>query len=638
MNLKSSHNCHGMKKLFLLLLIPVQLLYGQNNKYDSLEFRFAGEKLTEKKLMLLSQLVDIAFGEDLNIALKYARKGVALAESAGDKNWQPKFYEMQGRMHANLLELDSASGYFNKAMAGYTAVDNKKGQATTYFKIGWVHKKRGEIEKAMAADLKALHLMELINDKLGIAGAYTRLSDDLSQQGRQAEAFDYVKKTIDLCEKNDLKEELTFAYNSAGNISIAMGNYSQALVYYDKTIALSSSINLSSLFLCDFKNSRGNALKRLGRYTEALATYKEGMLLARQVNYANAIAAITANLGEVNLLMGNYNEALKYQLETVRLQEKDADLSNLTENYGHVSTIYEKLGNYPLALEYQKKARVMRDSTAKIESDKAMSNLLTQYETKKKEATITLQQQQLTQQRMVQWLSIGVALLLAGFLFFGYRSYQARTKANRLLAIKNAENELLLKEIHHRVKNNLEVVSSLLALQSAQIDDPNTKDAMLEGQNRVQSIGIVHQKLYQGNNLGAIEMKDYFINLSGSILDSFGAEKRVTIECVMDQLDVDIDTAVPLGLIVNELLTNTLKYAFPEGQNGKVRIKLQRQADGVLHLEVSDNGIGKSGLTQGTGFGGQLVSLLTQQLSGSMREEIKNGTCIYFEFKPGKAA
>ena len=153
---------------------------------------------------------------------------------------------------------------------------------------------------------------------------------------------------------------------------------------------------------------------------------------------------------------------------------------------------------------------------------------------------------------------------------------------------------------------------------------------MQEGQNRVHSIGIVHQKLYQGENLGAIEMKDYFVNLSESILDSFGAEGRVNIELAMEKLNVDIDTAVPLGLIVNELLTNTLKYAFPDNQNGSVRIKLEKQTGGILHLEVSDNGIGKSGITHGTGFGGQLISLLTRQLNGSMKEEINNGTRVSF--------
>ncbi|HVW98910.1 MAG TPA: sensor histidine kinase, partial [Candidatus Babeliaceae bacterium] len=218
------------------------------------------------------------------------------------------------------------------------------------------------------------------------------------------------------------------------------------------------------------------------------------------------------------------------------------------------------------------------------------------------------------------------------------RTVSELNTAQATLLARNAENELLLKEIHHRVKNNLEVVSSLLALQSNQIDDANTKEAMLEGQNRVQSIGIVHQKLYQGKNLGAIEMKDYFINLSDSILDSFGANKRVQVECAMNALNVDIDTAVPLGLIVNELLTNTIKYAFPGGRSGKVQIKLEQKSNGVLQMQISDNGIGKSGAIKGTGFGGQLISLLTQQLGGTIKEENNNGTHIFFEFKSVKVA
>ena len=635
----------GLKSKCLLILAVAGLiclstpgLYSQNTPLDSLEQRFANETTDAPKLELLSQMVGAAFGVDFKTALGYAKRGVALAEKSGDPNWQPKFYEMQGRMHANLAQLDSANLFFDKAMTGYLAVGNKKGQATTKFKIAWVHKRKGELEKAMAADLQALRLMEEINDQQGIADAIGRVSEDLSNQGRHAEALEYALRAVDICKKNDFQQLLRYSLRYAGDACIAMSNPAKALEYYNQAFELTLALGADPTDVADIINSRGNALKRLGKLAEALEDYKVCLANSEKANYPGGISTATANLGEVNLLMGNYAAALPFQLKTIALQEQAGDLSNLTENYGHASTIYERLGDYKLALLYQKKARWMRDSTASLQSDAEMSNLRTQYETEKKEATIALQEDQLAQQRLVQWLGLGVVILLAGFLVFLYFSYQARNRSNQLLAAKNAENELLLKEIHHRVKNNLEVVSSLLALQSAQIDDQGIKDAMLEGQNRVQSIGIVHQKLYQGENLGAIEMKDYFLNLSESILDSFGAEDRVTIECAMDQLDVDIDTAVPLGLIVNELLTNTLKYAFPDGRKGKVQIRLNRNLAGILHLEVSDNGVGKSGVTQGTGFGGQLVSLLTRQLSGSMREEVKNGTTIYFDFNLKKAA
>jgi two-component sensor histidine kinase len=205
-----------------------------------------------------------------------------------------------------------------------------------------------------------------------------------------------------------------------------------------------------------------------------------------------------------------------------------------------------------------------------------------------------------------------------------------------LLETKNEENELLLKEIHHRVKNNLEVVSSLLALQSAGADDINTRNAMKESQNRVRAIGMVHQKLYQGENSETIEMRDYFLNLGENILDTFGAVGKVKLALPMERLELNLETAVPLGLIVNELILNILKYAFPPGQIGNIWIKLEKRINDILHLEVSDDGIGKSGHTDGTGFGSQLISLLTRQLGGIMQEESTDGTRIYFDFKMNK--
>ena len=630
------------KKNFIttVILLFSFVSMAQNSALDSLELLLSNEKNNSKTLALLEEIVATASNSDFKRALVYARKAVKFANKSEFINWQPKFHEMKGRIHANLLELDSASYHFDKALNGYTSIQDKKGQATTLFKIGWVYKKRGLLENAMQCDLKALNLMESINDKAGIAGANTRISEDLYRQERYGEALDYALKNLTFCKKHKLNEELVYSFTNAGSAAIGMGNYNESYNYFNKALTLAKELKFNPISMCDFLNNRGNALKRLGRYSEALMDYENVLKLSQQTNYRNAYATVTANLGEINLLTGNYQEALKYQLQTVKFQEEDNDLSNLTENYGHISTIYEKLGNYPLALEYQKKARIMRDSTAKIESDKTMSSLLAQYDTEKKENTIAAQKTQLAQQRLVQWLSVGVASLLLGFLLFGYKSYSMRTKTNKLLEAKNKQNELLLKEIHHRVKNNLELVKSLISLQSEQIVDTATKDAMIASQNRVQSMGIIHQKLYQGKNLGNVEMKDYFLNLVEGILDTFNLENKIKIECAMEHLELDIDTAIPIGLIVNELLTNALKYAFPENKSGHIFISLSKTSPETLTLQVADNGIGKTkGLApKGTGFGLQLIKLLTQQLNGEMTEDTANGTSILFHFKLNKAA
>jgi two-component sensor histidine kinase len=310
----------------------------------------------------------------------------------------------------------------------------------------------------------------------------------------------------------------------------------------------------------------------------------------------------------------------------------------------YLGEAYQQKGDLPNALIYFKE---YFDQSLIFEKEKNERGL------RENELQINLltQEKKLAYKQNQQIIFIVALLIVLILLALSFRNYKLKQKSNNQLALlnidlesknllldkKNAENELLLKEIHHRVKNNLEVVSSLLALQSEQIDDPNTKEAITEGQNRVNSIGIVHQKLYQGDNLGTIEMKDYFLSLSESILYSYGEKERIELKIIMKKLDLIIDTAIPLGLIINELMTNSIKYAFTKGEKGTITIKLEKQ-NNILHLEVSDNGIGKSDITQGTGFGRQLISLLTLQLNGTMKEIIQNGTTIIFDFKLNKSA
>lgn len=198
------------------------------------------------------------------------------------------------------------------------------------------------------------------------------------------------------------------------------------------------------------------------------------------------------------------------------------------------------------------------------------------------------------------------------------------------------EKEVMLKEIHHRVKNNLQVISSLLSVQSKYLIDRHDVDLFRESQDRVKSMALVHEKLYQSNDLAYIDFPSYIDRLATNLFRSYGGGSG-NIKLFMDVADVklNVDTAIPCGLIVNELVTNSLKYAFPDNRNGTISIIL-RPENGQCLLEVSDDGIGipeNFRIDNSNSLGLQLVTMLSSQLDGTIAIDVTKGTRFTILFK-----
>lgn len=257
---------------------------------------------------------------------------------------------------------------------------------------------------------------------------------------------------------------------------------------------------------------------------------------------------------------------------------------------------------------------VAHDSVTNTEKFRAVEDLSTQYETQKKEATIAEQQEALRQGKIRFWL-------IAGILAIALAAGAALYALTRQLRRRNTEKELLIKEVHHRVKNNLQVLSSLLHLQSRHIQDETALDALREGQSRVESMSLIHQKLYVGDNLAAVDMPDYLHHLGNTLLDAYRLDDgRISISYEIAPLQLDVDTAIPLGLIINELVANSLKYAFPNERKGTIAIALWKNNAGKLCLKVADDGVGKAAaptLKSSTSFGANLVDMLSRKLKGA---------------------
>jgi PAS domain S-box-containing protein len=223
------------------------------------------------------------------------------------------------------------------------------------------------------------------------------------------------------------------------------------------------------------------------------------------------------------------------------------------------------------------------------------------------------------------------------------RDITERRKAEETIQASLREKEALLKEIHHRVKNNLQVTSSLLRLQAAAIDDPATRGMFEETENRIRSMALVHEKLYQSANLSRIDF-GYYIRTLGALLFRSSAiiPENVVLHVSGAEIFLSIDIAVPAGLIVNELLSNALKHAFPVGQLGEIGVTLDERPDGWIRVQIRDDGIGLPAdfdVDRTGTLGLQLVHALVQQIDGRITiEPLHPGTgfVVDFPFERGR--
>lgn len=244
-------------------------------------------------------------------------------------------------------------------------------------------------------------------------------------------------------------------------------------------------------------------------------------------------------------------------------------------------------------------------------------------------------------------------LIILGLLFLIfviiYKCYSSKNEISKDLALKQEkindqsislkklllDKEWLLKELHHRVKNNLQVVISLLNTQSAYLENKDALLAIQDSQNRMFAMSLIHQKLYQNDNLSTIDMHWYIPELVSYLKSVFDADHKIAFLLDIDHVDLDVAQAMPLGLILNEAIINALKYAYPETHKGEVKIFLKEKQDNLYQLIISDNGVGVPDfeLKNRNSLGMNLMYGLSNQIEGAFEVESKNGLSITLNFK-----
>ncbi len=222
------------------------------------------------------------------------------------------------------------------------------------------------------------------------------------------------------------------------------------------------------------------------------------------------------------------------------------------------------------------------------------------------------------------------------------RDITERKRAEEALRASLREKEVLLREVHHRVKNNMQVISSLFNLQAGYTTNEECRGILKEGQTRIRSMSLVHEKLYQSRDMSKIDLAGYIQGLAAHLFHVYLVNpEQVRMETEFEEVSLDINSAVPCGLILNELISNAFKHAFPEGRTGVIKIGLRRGPGGAVELRVADDGVGfPEGLDfrKAESFGLQIVNLLVDQLEATIEIDRTKGTAFTVTFHELKYA
>ncbi len=470
-----------------------------------------------------------------------------------------------------------------------------------------------------------------------------------------------VKKTIEssdlygLAEYNNNVGRYLLLDKSA---SVALKNFKKAKGYVDiylndlNKVKTEKEIQEANLLKGVIEGNIGKSHILLRQYEEALPYLENSVGVIKEYNfgrYSEDVIENTLAIAESYLQLENFLKAKEYLDEDLTLIKT----SHIIKKNKLLASYYDNVEDFRNATFFLKKNARITDSINTTDTSLKTQQLTTiaQYDLKNKSEMIDAQQLEMERARnemqakdeRINLVFISLIFTLLGFAGLVY-AYLKSIKNQRLIAeqkhiIENSlvEKDSLLKEIHHRVKNNLQMVSSLLSLQTKNTRSKAAIAALEEGKTRVKAMALIHQKLYQNDDLSVIEMQGYIESLINSVQSVFkkgGHNINVTIDA--EGVELDIDRAIPFGLILNELVSNSFKYAFPNDDDGKIYIHLRKNGEHGF-FEYTDNGIGLPDDSEervNSSMGIRLMNRLVNQLQSTLNiDKTSEGVRFWFNFK-----
>ncbi|MEP7267217.1 MAG: histidine kinase dimerization/phosphoacceptor domain -containing protein [Saprospiraceae bacterium] len=638
-----------VKLIFTFFSFPLCTLYvfGQAPGKDSLLSKINTTTIDSEKAIAYFDLAQIIRYQDIDLAKKYADTGLTIAQRVNNDYGIHLFDYISGSLaymegnYAKAIEItDSYIDWTIKTR-------NIEREWYALSLLSMCFRESGDFQKGIQSSLRGIEIGVNLNRDDENGFFYNEMGNTYATLKQWDKSNEYFNKSYQLAKKlNYLPGQSVSLRNIASN-NIQLKKYEEAKKLVFECIAI-DSISKFTLGL-----SRSHQL--LARIQEledhpelAIHEYEMAEHFLENESSENDKVIVKQGLAKNYLALNQISKASQYlQLADALAHKLDASELN-SERLKLHADFYEKQGDYKKALA---SLRSFVDKNAKeLNADITLqiTGLHVEFETERKENQIALlsSEKKLAGERLSiskrqTFVSVSAAIIFSLIAYYAYTLWRKTKSQNAQIQKSLSEKETLLKEIHHRVKNNLQFISSLLNLQARHIEDKTALTALKEGQNRVKSMALIHQNLYQENNLTGIELKKYLETLISNLFSSYTISRdKIKLEVDIDSLNLDVDTMIPIGLVINELISNSLKYAFPDERTGTIKVSI-KEINQELVIKVQDDGIGisdKEKPLSGKSFGYRLINAFSNQLNAKLEMQTDRGTSVTMYVRDYKKA
>ncbi len=625
---------------FLLAALPVNSSHASPEIIDSLTAKLPYMASDTHKVWILRDIAYYLQSENPDSALHFARRGNNLARSL---NFYPgriwNLYQ-EGLAYELLNQVDTAVQVYHRAVELAFESEDDESRAKLYNILGVAHYFDGNYTEAIHYYSRGFLLSDSISYGEGKAHALNNLGVIYRKQRRFDRALETYQRSLDL--KIDERDTagMIISYYNIGLSHSYLNEYEKSLEYFNKANKLAESNIDLGWDRSHIKIGLGVAYFNLGDYEAAKIQLSDGMSESSAKSSSEYISA-KAYLGAILTAEGDIDEGMQLVENAWELAAQSGHRVLLRDVLKQRALSAEKAGMPEIATESWKLFSELNEEINSEAQNWAMEEMKAKFELRDKEITIALQNLELEREkaRINRYMISGFSLLLlfAISVVFLYSFWKKREQLKLAVAQKEealSKNELLLREMHHRTKNNLQLLDSLLSLQARKTADTSVREAIQASKDSVGAIGLLHHRLYESDNLNTVAMKPYLSDLAKYFCDAFGLKDRnIALRWECDDLQLDTDRAIPLGLIINELVTNSIKHAFDESEEGEVEIALKKTDAPSLLLTVSDNGTGRKGQSNGsTGTGSELLKIFSKRFNARL-ESLDNQPGIRIEFE-----